>query len=79
MDNSLSPRDEDLKERILALKIGEELTFNWFEEGGALVTRTENNVWKLEEIPQYGGMSISEDFYDNMAIRELIQLGNSWT
>jgi hypothetical protein len=65
-------------ERLLKMDYGDTIYLNWFEEGGAEVTRGLLG-WELYEVPQYGGIPRLYDIYAEDNLQELIDEANSWT
>ena len=67
---SYENRKEDV-EKILNLKVGEELELNMFQEGGSEIKRVSLHTWELSEITTYG---ISVHFWDRYGIEDLDKL-----
>lgn len=68
---------EDLVD-ILKLQDGDELEFNIFQEGGALVER-KGDKYHLYEIPLYGGEPGYMRSFDVEELGDLVDMAHSWT
>lgn len=65
-------------ERLLKMEYGATIHLNWFEEGGAEVTRSLLG-WELYEVPHYGGLPRFYNIYTEDNLQELIEEVDSWT
>ena len=64
-------------ELVKNLQTGFEVHLNWSEESGGLVTKS-GDLYTLEEIPQFGGVSISSDEYREDQIEEVVRTAYEW-
>lgn len=60
-----------------SLHNGELEISNLFEEGGWIIKVSKDNLFRLYEVPQFGGEERYIDSYPN--IMEAIKEGESWT
>lgn len=67
---SYGNRKEDI-EKILNMKVGEELELNMFQDGGSEVRRVSPYTWELYEITNYG---VSTLFHQSYIIGDIDKL-----
>ena len=64
--------------KVEALKCGEHVYFNMFQDGGAVCYEC-NGMYLLFEVPLYGGRESYEGTYFKNQIPDLIEKAYSWT
>ncbi len=70
-------KEED-KQALLKMQHEDIEYVNWFEESGAEIHRLADS-YAVYEIPQFGGMPHSEQFFELGQEDEIIELAYSWT
>ena len=67
-------------EKLKNMQIYEEVTINWFEEGGGLVYLDSLKRYSLYEVAQYGGsMPCFIGSYSLFELDQLLDLVYTWT
>ena len=72
-------RREDDSIALANMKAGENITINWFEEGGGVVHMLSNYTYILFEVPAYGGEEQFVGCYEKENLGELLDKAFSWT
>ena len=73
----MNQREKDLL-KLKNMNNGETIYLNWFEEGGAIVIKNNNN-YELFESPQYGGGERYEETFIIDKLDELLDIVYNWT
>lgn len=63
--------------KVRNLKYGENTTLNWYDGGGGVVYRIEDEL-HLYSVPQYGGEETLEAIYGIDYVEDLVNLAHTW-
>lgn len=71
--------NDKVKADLKAMRNGDELYFNMFQDGGAMAVKVHYNWFVLFEIPLYGGKAQCDELYHESEIEKMIDKASSWT